>query len=352
MRWGGDLNPKLSKLLVPVDATLLEALNVLEAGAQSIAFVCDADEKVIGSLTDGDARRAILAGASLDSRCLRASMQRNFAYARRETERASVLDLMRARDIGQLPVLDDHGRLCGLHTVGQMISPDERANWAVILAGGRGTRLAPMTETIPKPMLPVAGRPILERLILHLMSQGIRNFYVSINYLGHMVEEHFGDGSSLGCRIEYLRESFPLGTGGCLALIEQPLNDPLIVVNGDLLTQCDVGQLLDFHTDGGYVATLGVRPHAVDVPYGVVEACDGRLVRLTEKPSYQMLINAGVYVISPDTIKLVPRGEEHPITDLFASCLERGLAVGVHTLEQEWLDVGRHEDLQRARGDQ
>ncbi|MGI8401534.1 MAG: nucleotidyltransferase family protein [Gemmatimonadaceae bacterium] len=352
MRWGGDLNPKLSKLLVLVDATLLEALQVLEAGAQSIAFVCDADQKVIGSLTDGDARRAILAGASLDSRCLAESMQRNFAFARRETDRAAVLDLMRARDIGQLPLLDDNGRLCGLHTVGQMISPGERANWAVLLAGGRGTRLAPMTETIPKPMLPVAGRPILERLILHLMSQGIRNFYVSISYLGHVVEEHFGDGSSLGCRIEYLRESVPLGTGGCLALIPEPLDDPLIVVNGDLVTQCDVGQLLDFHADGGFAATLGVRPHAVEVPYGVVHACDGRLVGLAEKPSYQILINAGVYVISPDTIKLVPRNEEHPITDLFESCLQHGFPVGVFTLEQEWVDVGRHEDLRRARGDQ
>lgn len=351
MRWGGDIDPQLSTLLVPDDATLYEALRVLEGGAQSIAFVCDANQRVVGSLSDGDIRRALLAGARLDSRCLPANMNRNFAFARTGTGRAEVLDVMRARDIGQLPILDDEGRLCGLHTVGQIITQSPRPNWAFILAGGLGTRLAPLTASVPKPMVLVAGRPILERLILHLMSHGIRNFFLSVNHLAHIVEDHFKDGSHLGCRIEYLRESLPLGTGGSLSLIEEIPADPLLVVNGDLLTQCDIGQLLNFHAAGGYAATLAVRPHTVPIPFGVAQVDGDRLVSLAEKPSIHMLINAGVYVLSPDALRLVPKGVEHPITELFDTCLSRGLDVGVHTLEHEWLDVGRHEDLKRARGD-
>lgn len=351
MRWGSDIDARLSELLVPEDATLYEALRVIDGGAQSIAFVCDGSKRVVGSLTDGDVRRALLAGAALDSKCLPASMNRNFAFARTGTGRAEVLDMMRARDIGQLPILDDEWRLCGLHTVGQMIAQGARPNWALILAGGLGTRLAPLTSTIPKPMVLVAGRPILERLILHLMSHGIKNFYLSVNHLAHIVEDYFKDGSHLGCRIEYLREEVPLGTGGSLSLLEEIPMDPLLVVNGDLLTQCDIGQLLAFHSGGSYIATLTVRPHTVQVPFGVVEVQRDRLVSLDEKPSIQMLINAGVYVVSSDAIKLVPKNVEEPITELFDRCLARGLPVGVYALEHEWLDVGRPEDLQRARGE-
>lgn len=351
MRWGSDIDASLSELLVPDDATLYEALRVIEGGAQSIAFVCDGNKRVVGSLTDGDVRRALLAGVTLDSKCLRTSMNPNFAFARKGTGRAEVLDIMRARDIGQLPILDEQSRLCGLHTVGQMIAQGSRPNWALILAGGLGTRLAPLTTSIPKPMVLVAGRPILERLILHLMSHGIKNFYLAVNHLAHVVEDYFKDGSHLGCRIEYLREAVPLGTGGSLSLIEEIPADPLLVVNGDLLTQCDIGQLLNFHSAGGYLATLTVRPHTVQVPFGVAEVDGDRLVSLAEKPSIHMLINAGVYVLSPDAIGLVPKGIGEPITELFDRCLCRGMPVGVYALEHEWLDVGRPEDLQRARGE-
>jgi NDP-sugar pyrophosphorylase family protein len=201
-------------------------------------------------------------------------------------------------------------------------------------------------------MVTVAGRPILERLILHLMSHGIRNFFLAVNHLAHLVEDHFGDGARFGCRISYLRESVPLGTGGALSLIEDVPPDPLIVVNGDLLTQCDIGRLLEFHDGGCYGATIGVSPYSVDVPYGVVESEGDRLVSLAEKPSLRMMINAGVYVLSPQVAKLADRGRAQPITDLFAMCLERRIPVGVHTLEHEWLDVGRPEDLRRARGEQ
>jgi dTDP-glucose pyrophosphorylase len=346
---GRERKPDLTRLTVGAGATILEALKAIEGGGEAITFVVDGGERVIGSLTDGDIRRAILRGASLEDRVLPQVMRRDFTSATPQDGRAEVLDLMRARRIERIPVLSPEGRLSGLHTIRQLVSKAERPNRAVILAGGKGTRLHPITEQVPKPMVTVAGRPILERLILHLVSCGLSRFSISVNYLGHLIEEHFGDGSQLGCEIDYLREAEPLGTGGPLSLLP-PQMLPVVVLNGDLITQCDVGDLLDFHEHGGYTATLGIRPYTIEVPFGVAEVEGGRLLSLREKPTERALINAGIYVLSPEAVAGVPAGKEYPITALFESLLADGKAVGAHLLEAEWLDVGRHDELRRARG--
>ena len=351
MRWGSDVDVDMKTLCVDADATLMEALQVIDRGAESIAFVCDRDLRVIGSLSDGDARRALLAGASLTDRCLRATMRADFAFVAPSVGRAEVLDIMRARDIGQLPVLDERGRLSGLHTVGGLLSAMNRENWTVIMAGGRGTRLQPITEAMPKPMVKVAGRPILERLILHLMGSGLRRFFISVNYMGEMIEQHFGDGSRFGCRITYLRETKPLGTGGSLSLLPAP-DRPVVVANGDLVTQVDVARMLDFHEEGGFAATFGLRPHVVPIPFGVARVEGDCLLELREKPTERMLINAGLYVLSPPVLKLIRPDEELPITELLPRCLSNGLRVGAHVVEDDWIDVGQFDDLRRARGGQ
>lgn len=351
MKWAGDADGQLAKMLVPQDATLIEAMRVLEAGGQAIAFVQGSDGKIIGTLTDGDIRRAILRGARLESNSICDIMRRDFAYAVPTTSRAEVLDVMRARDVGQLPILDDHGQLVGLHTIGQLISSRDRSNSAVILAGGKGTRLAPITDAVPKPMVKVAGRPILERLVLHLMSHGISKIYLAVNYLADVIEKHFGDGSALGCEISYLREDQPLGTGGPLALLPKTIDLPVLVLNGDLITQCDFGRMLDFHERGGYVATFGMRPYSLNIPFGVVRVDGDRLLDIREKPTERVMINAGIYVLSPKAIELVPKNQPYPITDLFAKCIDLGMPVGAHAVEEDWEDVGRHEELSRARGE-
>jgi dTDP-glucose pyrophosphorylase/predicted transcriptional regulator len=341
--------PDLTRLTVPSGSTILEALTAIEAGGEAITFVVDGGDRVIGCLTDGDIRRAILRGASLEDRVLAQVMRRDFTSATPQDGRAEVLDLMRARQIERIPVLSPEGRLSGLHTMRQLVSMAERPNRVVILAGGKGTRLHPITEQVPKPMVTVAGRPILERLILHLVSCGLSRFSISINYLGHLIEEYFGDGSRLGCEIDYLRETEPLGTGGPLSLLPRQTL-PVVVLNGDLITQCDVGDLLDFHERGGYSATLGIRPYTIEVPFGVAEVEGGRLLSLREKPSERTLINAGIYVLAPDAAAMVPSGREYPITALFETLLAEGKPVGARLLEAEWLDVGRHDELRRARG--
>jgi NDP-sugar pyrophosphorylase family protein len=218
------------------------------------------------------------------------------------------------------------------------------------MAGGKGTRLRPLTENCPKPMIPVAGRPILERVILHLVGYGIRKIYLSINYLGDMIEQYFGDGSAFGCSIQYLREEKFLGTGGPLSLLPEQPKYPFIVMNGDQVTQVNIARLLEFHEKEKVEATIAIRPYQVEIPFGVIRKNGNRLVEIQEKPASNHLISVGMYVLNPSVLTFVPKNEEFPITDLFDVLLERNIPVGVHFVEEEWIDVGRLEDLKKANG--
>ena len=220
------------------------------------------------------------------------------------------------------------------------------------MAGGRGQRLRPLTDTIPKPMLKVAGRPILERIILHLVGFGIRRIFISVNYLSDLIEQHFRDGAAHGCAIEYLREREPLGTGGSLGLLPETPQHPLLVLNGDLVTQFDVGAMLAHHAAGRYRATVGVHKYAHTVPYGVIEIADGRVVHLCEKPTLRWPTNAGVYVLDPALLERIPADTLYPITALVEDCLEKGEPVGAFDLDEDWLDVGQHQELRHARGEE
>ena len=345
-----DHSSELHRLRVLPTATLLEAMAAVDRGVHGIVFVANEGGKVLGTVTDGDIRRAILAGEPLTSRCLERIMNPQFVWVGGAANRAEVLDLMRARKIISVPVLDDGGCLVGLHLLRELVGVETRPNWAFVLAGGKGTRLRPLTESLPKPMLTVAGRPILERTVLHLVGNGFRRIFLSVNYLGEMIEAHFGDGSQFGCSIEYVHEPVPLGTGGPLRLLPEPPTHPVLVMNGDLVTQFDVGRMLDFHESGGYVATLGLRPYQTDVPFGVADVEGDRLVGMREKPALRMLVNAGIYVVSASAVDLITPNEEFPITELFNRALAQGMPVGAHLIEDEWLDVGRHDELSKARG--
>jgi len=293
-------------------------------------------------------RRALLKGAALESPAVE-HCQRNYTAVGPGTGRAEVLDLMQARRFGQIPIVDEEGTLLGLHLLHDILGSTERPNWAVIMAGGQGTRLRPLTEKIPKPMVPVAGRPILERLVLHLVGFGIRRIFLAIHYLGHTIEDYFKDGSTHGARIEYLREEEPRGSGGALSLLPGRPEDPLLVMNGDLVTQADLGSLLGFHETGGYRATVAVRPYHHKVPFGCVEERDGRVVSIEEKPLVSRLINAGIYVLSPDLLERVPRQGAFPLPSLIDDCLARGESVGAWTIQEDWIDVGQAEHLHIAR---
>lgn len=339
---------QIEKCCVAVSKRLIDAVGAIDAGGVGIALVVDADHRLVGSLTDGDVRRALLKGASLES-ALEPHMRRNFSSVGPEAGRAEVLDLMQAMIVNQIPVVDKDRKVIGLHRLHEIIGAQDRPNWAVVMAGGRGTRLAPLTEKLPKPMVRVAGRPILERLILHLVGFGIRKVFLSVNYLAQVIIDHFGDGSRFGCRIEYLREKEPLGTGGSLSLLPSAPTHPLVVLNGDLVTQVNLAELLDFHEKGGYSATLGLRQYAHQVPFGCVDVEGGRIVRMEEKPLIERLVNAGIYAINPAVVGRVPKGTSFPITSLFEECLEKGETVGAFEIEEDWTDVGHRDQLRQAQ---
>lgn len=340
----------VSQLCLPPDGTLWDALRVIDQGACGICLLVDPQQHLLGTVTDGDIRRALLKGATLQDR-VQPHAHTAFTSVHVRTPRAEVLDLMQARQIHQVPILDDEGRLKGLHLLHEIIGSAPRPNWAVIMAGGKGTRLGELTRSTPKPMLKVAGRPILERLVLHLVGSGIRRIFISTNYLAGQIEEHFGDGARFGCRIEYLREQpeEPLGTGGSLALLPEAPTDPIFVCNGDLVTQVDIAGLLEFHREGGQLATIGVRGYTHEIPFGCLEVSDGRVLSLVEKPALSQLINAGIYVLDPTLVTRVPR-RHFPITELFEEALRQGDPVGAFEIADEWIDVGQREQLKQARG--
>jgi dTDP-glucose pyrophosphorylase len=334
---------------VSLGSPLRQAVQSLDDSALGIVVVEETSGRVVGTLTDGDIRRAFLKGATMTTP-LDDYVMRTFVSVGPAASRAEVLDLMQSRWLSQVPILDEVGRLIGLHTLHEILGAAPRPNWAVIMAGGRGERLRPLTDTVPKPMIQIAGRPILERIILHLVGAGIRRIFLAVNYKADVIESHFGNGSRFGCAIEYLREQKPLGTGGALSLLPAMPQHPTLVLNGDLLTQFDVGRLLTFHTRGGYCATVGIHEYTHTVPFGVVEVAADCVVQMREKPSEVWLTNAGIYVLEPAVVERVPKASEYPLPALIEECLERKDRVGAFPIETDWIDVGHQAELKRARG--
>jgi len=333
---------------IPADATIRCAMKVIDEFGEGVVLVMDNDTNFLGIVTDGDVRRGLLKGASMDDQ-IGPWISKDYISVGYNTGRAEVLDLMQAHLMRHVPVVDDDGKLLGLHLLHNIIGAQQRDNWAVIMAGGKGTRLYPITKDLPKPMVKIAGRPILERLILHLVSFGIRRIFISVNYMGHIIQDYFGDGKRFACSIEYLEENEPLGTGGGLALLPEKPTTPVIVMNGDLVLQANLDQMLSCHIQGGFFATIGAYKYSHQIPYGCIEVNGDRLRSLREKPISSFLVNAGIYVLSPEAITSIPK-EYFPITTLFELAIENNQPCGSYLIQEEWADVGQIEDLRKARG--
>ena len=339
--------------VVHTDASVRGVMSLIGQHDAGCVVMVDGRGRPTGTIDDRCVLDGLLDGHGLDAPA--APLQRPLAaVVGPDAQRAHVLDLMAARDLAVVPVVDGDGRLLGVHLRDAVRGTPTLDNWAVIMAGGRGTRLAPLTDHVPKPMLPVAGRPILERLVLHLVGAGIRTVFLAVNYRREQIEEHFGNGAAFGCSIRYLHEDpeRPLGSGGALGMLNARRwlpTRPLLVLNGDLLVDFSVRDLLTAHAASKAAATMVVHAFRYQVPYGVVQARDGRLVHLVEKPVSSWLVNTGIYVLEPGLIGRIPVGAPYPITDLFEDCLRHGDDVGVWEIEH-WQDVGQPAELARARG--
>ncbi len=338
------------KALVGPETNLRETLRVIDSTGTGIALMVDADGRLMGTISDGDVRRALIAGAHLDAA---ASSAVNHAprVARQGQSRSAMMDIIRDLGLHQLPIVDEADRVVGLVTLDELVRAPERTHDVVIMAGGVGQRLSELTRETPKPMLRVGSRPILETIMLNYAAQGFRRFWLSVNYKAEQIEDYFGDGSRMGLDIRYLREKTKLGTGGALSLLPERPTGPIVVSNGDVLSKEDYGAVLDGHLASDAQATVLVRDYEIQVPFGVVSTGPDGVIGLEEKPVQRYLINAGVYVISPECLDLVPRDTFFDLPTLLQRILEQGMTVRTHRAEAYWVDIGRMHDFERANAE-
>ena len=345
-RFRGDI----SEVILPPEASMRDAMRRLEQTHIGIVLVVDPERHLLGTVTDGDIRRALIVGAPLDAPISRV-MNARPSVATAQAQGAEIAARMKSVGLLQMPVVDLAGRLVSLHLLRDGLSEARHPNRVLLMAGGEGRRLRPLTDSVPKPMLNVGGRPILETIISAFAAQGFENFYISVNYRAEVIRNHFGDGAKWNVRIEYIEEHEPLGTAGALSLLPEVPSDPLFVMNADLLTRVDFEALSDFHAATGAVATMCVREYTLEVPYGVIEMDEGRLVRIAEKPSFSHFINAGIYLLSPEAVAAVPRGKHYDMTTLFRDLIARGANCASFPVHEYWLDIGRASDFERAHGE-
>lgn len=337
-------------VLIRTDTPLREAIARIDAAATQMALVVDADRHLLGTLSDGDIRRGLMAGMELSDPVERC-MFRTPTTTRQDEAREVILSKMRQFVLHQIPVLDHDGRVVDLKTIDDYLAVPARENWVVIMAGGLGTRLKELTQDTPKPMLFVGDRPLLEVIVSRLVEQGFRHIWLSVNYLADRIEKHFGDGSKFGAEVRYLREEKRLGTAGALSLLPQMPAIPALVTNADLLVTVDYGEILQAHVGSGASATMAVREYEYQIPYGVVRTVEDRIAKLEEKPVHQALVNAGIYVLSPEAVARVPRDTFFDMPELFAALIGDGKPVRCHRIDGYWLDIGRYEDYSKANGD-
>jgi dTDP-glucose pyrophosphorylase len=336
------------KTILPIDSTIQQAVRSLDESSMQIVLVTTVDGMLVGTVTDGDIRRGLLRGQALSSP-IDTIVHRDAFVVPPDMPREMVRHLMQANRILQLPVVDAQHHVVGLHLWDGLSLPTRRQNLVVIMAGGLGTRLMPLTENCPKPMLSVAGKPMLEHCIERASAEGFGRFVLAIRHLGHMIEDYFGNGERWQVSIDYLREQTPLGTAGALSLFGARPDMPFIVSNGDVLTDIRFGELLDFHRHHGATATMAVRLYEWQHPYGVVQTKGVDITGFEEKPVSRSRVNAGIYVLEPKALDALVGNEPCDMPVLFERLLTRGERVIVYPMHEPWLDVGRPTDLEDAR---
>jgi len=340
---------RLENVLASPTIPISDAVALLDKAGTGALVLCTEGRTLCGLLTDGDIRRAVLQGKSMDAPCVTIA-SRKPVVATRSISAWEALHLMNHHDIHHLPLVDEENHVVDFLLRSDLMSGAPLDLSAVIMAGGYGKRLLPLTESVPKPMLPLGDRPLLELTIEQLRRSGIRDINLTTHYLPDCITDHFGDGEGFGVNLHYLKEDNPMGTAGGLKQIKRP-ESTFLVINGDILTGVPFQEMLMYHRKHGAVLTVGVRKYDVQVPFGVVECEDVRITRLQEKPSLSFFINAGTYLLEPSAYDYFPEGQPFDMTDLIQRLIEAGRPVVGFPIREYWLDVGRHEDYQKAQKD-
>jgi dTDP-glucose pyrophosphorylase/CBS domain-containing protein len=347
-----EIENRLKLAVTTPDVSTADAIQILDRAGTGILLLCNSERQLVATLTDGDIRRAILRGVRFSDECLTIANRHPLIALAPVTPTEALYLMDHGRDfvINHLPVVNAAGQVVELLLRSDLSFPDQLALSAVIMAGGTGTRLRPLTDDLPKPMLPVGDRPLMELMIGQLRDAGIRRVNVTTHYLADKIIDHFGDGRAFGIELNYVTEDQPLGTAGALGLMKMP-NEPVLVINGDILTRTDFRAMLEFHREHKADLTVAVAHSELQVPYGVLE-CEGpRVRRLREKPRYDFLINAGIYLLEPSVYRSIPIGGPLDMTDLIQLLLQAGQSVISFPIIEYWLDIGQQADYERAQND-
>lgn len=340
------------KTLLSESSTIKQALEIINSEALRVAVVVDQKQKLLGMISDGDIRRGLLNDLILSDSVVKV-MNSSPIVAKSGASKEALVELMEQKQILSVPLIDQDGKIVGLETLHSALSKGRYQNPVFIMAGGFGTRLRPLTDNCPKPMLKVGNKPILETVIKSFIKSGFSNFYISTHYMPEKIQDHFGNGSDLGVNITYVHEETPLGTGGALGLLpNNMLGDlPLIMINGDVLTKVDFQRLLAFHIENKADATMCVREYDYQIPYGVINGEGNKITSMVEKPVQRFFVNAGIYVVSPQVIKSVPKNHHIDMPTLLEEHMNERENVLMFPMHEYWLDIGQIDDFNRAQSD-
>lgn len=338
----------ISKFTLPLNSKIRDAIEIIDKGSIGIAIIIDENNKVLGTVTDGDIRRSLLKGNSLEDN-ISETMNKNSTLGHYKDNTKRLKNLAEKKSINQIPLIDDNGILVDVLAFHNVASPQAKTNTVVLMAGGLGSRLKPLTDETPKPMLTVGTKPILENIIVNFKKHGFENFIICVNYLSEKVKCHFKDGSDLGVKITYIDETERLGTAGALSLLTDRPTSDFFVMNADLITTINFDHLMTYHNFEGATATLCVKEYDFKVPYGVIDVQENRVTKITEKPVQKCLINAGIYILKPDTLEYIPRGEYYDMPNFIQKLLLMNKKVVTFPIREYWIDVGDPKDLNKAQ---
>jgi dTDP-glucose pyrophosphorylase len=337
----------LNNIKLNQHSTIKEALKIIDSGAMQIALVVDKNDKLIGTLTDGDIRRGLLKGLELDSP-IGSIIFTSPTVATVSDTKEEILKIALAKKLHQIPIVDANRKIVSLQETNELIKPKEKTNKVVLMVGGLGTRLRPLTTNTPKPMLEVGDKPILQTIVERFAEYGYTNIIMCVNYKSKVIQDYFGDGSRFGVNIEYIFEEQRMGTAGALSLLHVKPTEPFFVMNGDLLTNVNFAYLHDYHLSHDASATMCVKAYDFQVPYGVVNVKDSKILSIEEKPTHKFFVSAGIYMLSPKTLEHIPHNEFYDMPTLFEKLIADKENVISFPLREYWLDIGKHDEYKRA----
>jgi len=333
-----------------INSTIKDALKIIDAGGMQIALVLDDDNKLVGTITDGDIRRGILKGLTL-SDSIESIIFRTPTVCSVNDTKEDILKIAVAKKLYQIPIVDLDGVLVGIDEVDELLKPAEHTNKVILMVGGMGTRLRPLTNDRPKPLLEVGNKPILETIIANFAKYGFKNIILSVNYKSQMIEDYFGDGSKFGVSIDYVHEDKRMGTAGALSLMREQLTEPFFVMNGDLLTNVNFEHMLEYHLSNQAIATMGVREYDFQVPYGVVNIEGHQITSIEEKPVHKFFVSGGMYILDTDVLSIIPDDIFYDMPTLFEKLIANKQKAISFPIREYWLDIGRMSDFEQANNE-